>query len=200
MSTFFTAFLLSLSLIFAIGAQNAFILRQGLKKEHVFWVCLICALSDFVLISAGVFGFGSLVNKVPSLESIMRIAGGLFLTVYGLRSIRSGLTNNQNTLNPSDAPSQSRRSAILTCLAFTWLNPHVYLDTLVLIGSFSTQYADEKPQFIAGALIASVSFFFSLGYGARLLRPIFAKARAWQILDVAIGLLMLVLAYVLCFG
>ncbi|MBP6116398.1 MAG: amino acid transporter [Neisseriaceae bacterium] len=199
MNTFITAFLLSLSLIFAIGAQNAFILRQGLKKEHVFWVCLICALSDFILITAGVLGFGTLINKAPSLEAIMRFAGGLFLTVYGLRSLYSGFKQH-NSLTPSDGPSTSRRTAILTCLAFTWLNPHVYLDTLVLIGSFSTQYAHQQPQFIAGALTASVTFFFSLGYGARLLRPIFAQPRAWQILDVGIGLLMLGLAYVLCFG
>ncbi|XDZ50296.1 LysE/ArgO family amino acid transporter [Neisseriaceae bacterium CLB008] len=199
MNTFITAFLLSLSLIFAIGAQNAFILRQGLKKEHVFWVCLVCALSDFILISAGVLGFGRLVSTLPSLEAIMRLAGGLFLTAYGLRNLYGGFKHH-NSLNPSNTPSTSRRSAILTCLALTWLNPHVYLDTLVLIGSFSTQYAAEQPQFIAGALTASVSFFFALGYGARLLRPIFAKPRAWQVLDISIGLLMLGLAYVLCFS
>lgn len=199
MHTYLTAFLLSLSLIFAIGAQNAFVLRQGLKKEHVFWVCLVCALSDFILISAGVLGFGALLSKMPSLETFMRIAGGLFLTVYGLRSIHSGLTGN-NTLDAGHGPSKSRRAAILTSLAFTWLNPHVYLDTLVLIGSFSTQYANEKPQFIAGALTASVCFFFSLGYGARLLRPIFANPKSWRILDTSMGILMLFLAYVLCFG
>ncbi|WP_413989736.1 LysE/ArgO family amino acid transporter [Labrys okinawensis] len=186
-------FLLGLSMIVAIGAQNAFVLRQGLRREHVFAICLACALSDAVLITAGISGFGVVGVAVPWIEPVMRYGGALFLAAYGLRSFRSAFIN-QGGLSPSDADGHGLLRTLATCLAFTWLNPHVYLDTVVLLGSISTQYGGDKTAFGVGAGTASFLFFFSLGYGARLLRPMFAKPGAWRVLDVLIGMTMCGLA------
>ncbi len=187
-------FLLSFSLILAIGAQNAFVLRQGLRREHVLAVVFACALSDAVLIAAGVAGFSTLVTGNPWIEPVFRYGGAAFLIVYGLRSFWSAWRNRGEALNPAeDAPARLGR-VLVTTLALTWLNPHVYLDTLVLIGSISTQYDSEALWFGLGAVSASFVFFFSLGYGARLLRPFFAKPSAWRVLDVLVGVVMLGIA------
>jgi L-lysine exporter family protein LysE/ArgO len=188
-----SGFLLGLSLIVAIGAQNAFVLRQGLRREHVFAVCLACALSDAVLITIGVAGLGAIGVAIPWIEPVMRYGGALFLAAYGLRSFRAALVNH-GALTSSQADGLGLARTLATCLAFTWLNPHVYLDTVVLLGSISTQYAGDKLAFGAGATTASFLFFFSLGYGARLLRPVFAKPGAWRILDGLIGMTMCGLA------
>jgi L-lysine exporter family protein LysE/ArgO len=188
-----SGFLLSLSLILAIGAQNAFVLRQGLRGEHVFAVCAVCATSDAALIAAGVAGFGALVMAVPWLAPVMRFGGAAFLLFYGLRSLWSAWRNH-GALNPADDVGKSLGMTLITCLAFTWLNPHVYLDTVVLLGSVSTRYAGQRLAFAVGAMAASLVFFFALGYGARFLRPLFANPRAWQILDGFIGLTMVGLA------
>ncbi|RJX70949.1 amino acid transporter [Vibrio sinensis] len=193
LSTYISGFSLSLSLILAIGAQNAFVLKQGIKQHHVFLVCFICALSDAILISAGVAGFGAIVAKFPEVESIARYAGALFLTWYGLRSLHSAYQTS-HALNPIGDSHQSAIATALTCLAFTWLNPHVYLDTVVLLGSISTQYEPHKLDFALGAITASFVFFFSLGYGAKLLIPVFRHARSWKVLEAIIGLVMLFLA------
>jgi len=198
-SVFITGFTLGLSLILAIGAQNAFVLKQGLKKQHVFIVCFICALSDAVLISAGVAGFGTLVKEYPSIETISRYAGAAFLIVYALLSFKSALTQNHG-LQASGKEIGSMWSAALTCLAFTWLNPHVYLDTVVLLGSISTQYEEQRYTFNLGAIVASFVFFFSLGYGARLLIPVFNKPMSWKILEFIIGVVMALLALNLVLG
>lgn len=198
MSTFLAGFTLGLSLILAIGAQNAFVLKQGIKQHHVFLVCLICSLSDAILISAGVAGFGLIVAKFPLIELLARYGGGLFLLWYGLRSLYSAYTAN-HALNPAGDSTQSALKTALVCLAFTWLNPHVYLDTVVLLGSISTQYEPNKLQFALGAVSASFVFFFSLGYGAKRLIPAFRHARSWKILEAIIGIIMLVLAYNLVF-
>jgi L-lysine exporter family protein LysE/ArgO len=190
---FVPGFLLGFSLIVAIGAQNAFVLRQGLRKEHVFWVCLICALSDATLIASGVAGFGVLVTAVPWLAPVMRFGGAAFLLAYGLRSLWSAW-RKCGALNPSDDVRKSLGATIAACLAFTWLNPHVYLDTVVLLGSVSTRYAGQRTAFALGAITSSFLFFFSLGYGARLLRPLFANPKAWRGLDALIGITMLLLA------
>jgi L-lysine exporter family protein LysE/ArgO len=182
-------FSLGFSLILAIGAQNAFVLKQGLKNEHVFLVSLICALSDAILILIGVSGFHVLIASFPSLVSIARYGGAAFLTVYGLISFYNAIKLDHG-LQPSELKSNSAWQSVLTCLAFTWLNPHVYLDTVVLLGSVSTQFGDRLGWFAAGAVLSSFVFFFSLGYGARLLRPLFAQARAWRVLDVLIGCIM----------
>ena len=188
-----SGFLLGLSMIVAIGAQNAFVLRQGLRREHVFAICLACALSDAVLIAAGIGGFGVVGVAVPWIEPVMRYGGALFLAAYGLRSFRAAFVS-QGGLSPSAADGQGLLRTLATCLAFTWLNPHVYLDTVVLLGSISTQYGGGKAAFGVGAGTASFLFFFSLGYGARLLRPVFAKPGAWRVLDVLIGMTMCGLA------
>lgn len=188
-----SGFLLGLSLIVAIGAQNAFVLRQGLRREHVFWVSLVCALSDAVLISIGVAGIGAVGVAVPWIEPVMRYGGAAFLALYGLRSFRSALADHGG-LDPAGGAGLGLARTLATCLAFTWLNPHVYLDTVVLLGSISTQYPNAKTAFGLGAVCASFLFFFSLGYGARLLRPLFARPGAWRVLDGLIGMTMCGLA------
>jgi L-lysine exporter family protein LysE/ArgO len=198
-AAFLPGFLLGLSLIVAIGAQNAFVLRQGLRREHVFAICAVCAGSDAILIAAGVAGFGAIVTAVPWLAPVMRYGGAAFLFVYALRSLWSAW-HNTAALNPSADERKSLGATILTCLAFTWLNPHVYLDTLVLLGSISTGYAGRRLAFALGAITASFVFFFALGYGARLLRPLFANPRAWRVLDALIGTTMLALAGKLAIG
>jgi L-lysine exporter family protein LysE/ArgO len=187
-SPLLAGFLLGLSLILPIGAQNAFVLRVGLRGEHVWAVCLTCALSDAVLILAGVSSFIHISASMPWAETALLYLGAGFLLVYGARSFREAFRSA--TLRPSEAAPVSLGRVVLTCLALTWLNPHVYLDTVVLIGSISTQFAESKASFAAGAMLASVMFFFSLGYGARLLKPLFARPATWRILDIVIGLIM----------
>ncbi len=199
MGTYIAGYSLGISLILAIGSQNAFILKQGLKKQHVFAVCLICAISDAILISSGVLGFGAVVKQYPSIEQAARYGGAIFLTLYALMSFRSAFTNKHCLSLTGDAQTSLRRT-IIFCLAFTWLNPHVYLDTVVLLGSISTKYHPQQMQFAVGAVLASVTFFFSLGYGARYLAPLFAKDRAWQILEGIVGVIMLLLAVSLLNG
>ncbi len=191
MATALAGFALGFSLILAIGAQNAFVLRQGLMRSHVFAVCLTCAVSDAILIAAGVAGFGALTQAVPGLELAMRLLGAAFLIWYGARTLHSAWRGGQ-ALQASGAAGSLRR-ALLTCLGLTWLNPHVYLDTVVLLGAVAAQYEDRL-NFALGAMTASVVFFFSLGYGARVLSPIFARPRAWQALDLVIALVMWAIA------
>lgn len=188
LTSFLPGFSLGLTLILAIGAQNAFVLRQGLMRKHVFWVCLTCAVSDALLIVAGVAGFGAVSRALPWFEPVMRYGGAAFLIWYGWQNARSAWRGGR-TLEAQTGPGQSLRAAILTLLALTWLNPHVYLDTVVLLGSISAQYPD-RVAFGAGAVVASFAFFFLLGYGARLLSPFFAKPRSWQILDAFIAVVM----------
>ena len=191
-STFLPGFALGFSLILGIGAQNAFVLRQGLRGEHLFWVCLVCAVSDALLISAGVFGFGSLARAFPLIEPVMRYGGAAFLGVYGALALRAAWRGSSAMM--ADAPTRAGRATTLgTALALTWLNPHVYLDTVVLIGAVSAQY-DARGMFAAGAITASFVFFFSLGYGARLIAPVFQRPRAWRVLDGAVGLTMWAIA------
>ncbi len=189
LSAFFPGLLLGLSLIVAIGAQNAFVLRQGLRGEHVLAVCLTCAVSDALLILAGVGGFAQASSWVPWLETATRYAGAAFLFVYGLRSFRAAVRSG-NALTPADTIPVSLGATLATCLALTWLNPHVYLDTVVLVGSVSTQFTTNKGLFALGAMTASFIFFFSLGYGASLLRPVFARPGAWRVLELGIGIVM----------
>ncbi|AUZ18725.1 amino acid transporter [Achromobacter xylosoxidans] len=192
-SAFLPGFFLSLSLILAIGAQNAFVLRQGLRQEHVFAVCLVCAVSDAILIAAGVAGFGLASHALPWLEPVLRYGGALFLLAYAARSLRSALRNH-GSLTPSGRQAAGLGATLATCLALTWLNPHVYLDTVVLLGSISSQYEGHKAAFALGAMAASFTFFFTLGFGARLLRPVFASQAAWRVLDVLVGIAMLAIA------
>lgn len=186
-----SGFALGLGLILAIGSQNAFVLRQGLRREHVLPVVLVCAVSDAVLIAAGVAGMGALTRAVPGLELVMRLAGAAFLTWYGARSLWSAWKGGA-AMRAGEGATSLRR-ALLTCLAFTWLNPHVYLDTLFLVGAVSGE-SDDPLAFGAGAVTASFTFFFALGFGARALAPLFARPAAWRGLDLVIGLTMWVIA------
>lgn len=192
MTAYFAGFSLGFSLILAIGAQNAFVLRQGLRREHVFWVCLTCALSDAALITAGVAGSGALATQLPWFAPVMRIGGAVFLLWYGMRSLLSAWRGGAH-LDAAETNSTSLAATLGVVLALTWLNPHVYLDTVVLLGSISAQY-DSRVAFGAGAVTSSFVFFFSLGYGAGYLAPVFARPRAWQILDLGIGLVMWAIA------
>jgi L-lysine exporter family protein LysE/ArgO len=186
-------FLLGASLIIAIGAQNAFVLRQGLKREFVFAVCLICAASDALLIAAGVTGLGTLVSRSPHLVSAVTVAGAGFLFLYGLRAFVR--VARPTALKPAAGQAPRLSAAIVACLAFTFLNPHVYLDTVLLLGSLAGRYAGAaRFAYGGGAVLASFTWFFGLGYGARLLAPVFAKPQAWRILDGAIGILMWTIA------
>ncbi|MBJ6128395.1 LysE/ArgO family amino acid transporter [Microvirga splendida] len=185
----FSGFLLGLSLILVIGAQNAFVLRLGLKGEHVLPVVLTCAVSDAILILIGVMGFAQVSAIMPWAEPVLRYAGAAFLIVYGARSFRSAFAA-EASLQVSGTATITLQGALLTCLALTWLNPHVYLDTVVLIGSISTQFDEGRGLFALGAMLASFTFFFSLGFGARLLRPLFARPATWRVLDGGIGVVM----------
>lgn len=193
MNGFISGFLLGLGLIAAIGAQNAFVLKQGLQKRHVLAVSLTCALSDTILIMAGVAGFGALIAAAPGIQTVMAWAGAVFLAVYAIKSFLAAITN-RSALDPATTGAASLSATITTCLAFTWLNPHVYLDTVVLLGSVSTNYGADRFLFGLGAVTASFLFFFALGFGARLLRPLFARPVAWRVLDLLVGLVMTILA------
>lgn len=189
---------LGLGLILAIGAQNAFVLRQGLRREHVFAVCLACAVSDAILIAAGVAGFGWIAETAPWLRPVMTWGGAAFLFVYGALSFRRAF-GPPGSLEAAASSATSLPAALATCLAITWLNPHVYLDTVVLVGSVASDY-ENRAAFGAGAVIASFTFFFTLGFGARLLAPIFAKPQSWRILDGLIGVVMWAIAAKLVVG
>lgn len=194
-----TGLSIGLSLILAIGAQNAFVLRQGLRGEHVLPIVLCCALSDAVLIIAGVSGFRQLLEQAPWIDPVMRYGGAAFLLCYAARSLRAAFCSNERLVVATEQGA-TLRQAVGTCLALTWLNPHVYLDTLVLIGTISTRFPGHGASFAAGATTASFLFFFALGYGARLLRPMFAKPEAWRVLDGLIAIVMTWIAIKLVMG
>ena len=188
-----SGFLVGLSLILAIGAQNAFVLRQGLRREHVGAVVLACGLSDAVLMTAGVLGSGALSEAMPWLGNAMRLAGAAFLIVYGALRFRAALRGGA-ALMPTDTTAAPLGRVLATCLLLTWANPHVYLDTLVLVGALSAQYAPYSGYFGLGAVTASFTFFAALGYGARLLAPVFARPASWGVLEVVVGCTMWAIA------
>lgn len=183
-----------LSLIVAIGAQNAFVLRQGLRGEHVFAVCLVCALSDAALIVLGVTSFGRIAALLPWIDPVMRFGGAAFLIWYGGRSLVSALKSQSALSVGAGDGARPLLTTLLDCLAITWLNPHVYLDTVVLLGTISTQFSGREVYFASGAIAGSFVFFFALGYGAAFLRPIFAKPFAWRILEAIIAVVMWAIA------
>jgi L-lysine exporter family protein LysE/ArgO len=189
-SVFLQGWALSLGLIVAIGAQNAFVLRQGLRREHVASVVFFCALSDALLIAAGVLGMAQALGERPMVANALALAGAVFLAVYGWQALRRALQQN-SLLAHDEGDGLSWSSAMAQAAAFTLLNPHVYLDTVLLVGSIGAQQpADLQAWFVAGASSASLLWFCALGFGARWLAPLFAKPRAWQVLDILIGLTM----------
>ncbi|WP_037074261.1 LysE/ArgO family amino acid transporter [Rhizobium leguminosarum] len=198
-SIYVTGLMMGLSLIVAIGAQNAFILRQGLRNEHVFAVCLACALSDAALIVLGVTSLQQIARFIPWLDPVMRYGGAAFLAWYGAKNLYSALRSTAS-LTAAEAKTSSFRQTLATCLALTWLNPHVYLDTVVLLGTISTRYPGEQASFAAGAVTGSFLFFFSLGYGATWLRPIFSKPSSWRMLETLVAFTMWIIAFKLLGG
>jgi len=196
---YFSGFSVGLSLIFAIGAQNAFVLRQGLRNEHLLAVVSVCALSDAILILFGVGGFQQILQLAPWIDPVMRYGGALFLIVYAIKSLLSAI-KTQHGLSAAETTSSSLNKTVLTCLALTWLNPHVYLDTVVLLGTVSTRFAPAEYVFAMGAMSASFVFFFSLGYGATLLRSLFANPKSWRVIELLIALMMATIAIRLISG
>lgn len=194
---FIQGLFLSLGLIVAIGAQNAFVLRQGLRREHVGSVVLFCAVADAVLIMAGVLGMAQALADSPGIARALALAGAAFLAVYGWQALRRA--RNPQLLKASEGGETfSRGAAVAQAAAFTLLNPHVYLDTVLLVGSIGAQQpAALRGWFVAGASTASLFWFGLLGFGARWLAPWFARPRAWQVLDGLIGVTMWVLAALL---
>ncbi|MGE8539458.1 MAG: LysE/ArgO family amino acid transporter [Acinetobacter sp.] len=188
-----SGFAVGMSLIVSIGAQNAFVLKQGLKQQHVFWICVTCALSDTILILLGIFGFARVIEHYPNALMFSKYLGAGFLFYYGLQHAISAFKSTA-ILAPSEQFTEHFLRVLMICLAFTWLNPHVYLDTVILMGSISTQYSLGKWWFALGAVCASWLFFFSLGYGAKLLIPWFQHPRAWKVLDALIACTMWIVA------
>lgn len=197
LATFLSGLGTGAGLIIAIGAQNAFVLRQGLLRQHVLPVVLVCIGGDILCICAGVAGMGALIRTNEWLLEFFRWGGVLFLTVYGISAARRAASGN-GSMEISEVGACSFMKAITSCLAFTFLNPHVYLDTVVLLGSIAAQYGEDlKWTFASGALTASVLWFTGLGFGARLLLPIFQNRKAWRILDTLIALVMWAIALTL---
>ena len=186
--------MLGAGLILAIGAQNAFVLRQGLRREHVLLVVLTCLMGDIICISAGVAGVGGFIVSHPSFLAIATWGGALFLLYYGGLAAWRAIRARDRLLVETTGEKTPAMSVFLTALAFTFLNPHVYLDTVVLLGSLSTQYGDECWWFSLGAMLESVVWFFALGFGAQLLTPIFRRASAWRIFDAIVAVLLWILA------
>ena len=197
LATFLSGLGTGAGLIIAIGAQNAFVLRQSLLRQHVLPVVLVCIGGDILCICAGVAGMGALIRTNEWLLEFFRWGGALFLTVYGISAARRAASGN-GSMEISEVGACSFMKAITSCLAFTFLNPHVYLDTVVLLGSIAAQYGEDlKWTFASGALTASVLWFTGLGFGARLLLPIFQNRKAWRILDTLIALVMWAIALTL---
>ncbi len=193
---FISGFLISISLILALGPQNVFVLRQGLLRSHVFASCLVCSISDALLIAAGVLGVGLFISEIEGLATWMSIGASIFLIFYGFLRVKSAL--NPKGLEIDDSESKELWPTILAGLAFTYLNPHVYVDTLLLIGGASSSYTgDDKVMFGIGAATASFVFFFSLGYGAKSLSPILNNPESWKIIDFFIAGIMFTVAAIL---
>ena len=188
-SPLLVGFIASFTLIAAIGAQNAFVLRQGIRREHVLPVVALCTVSDIVLISAGIAGVGALINAHPSALNIAKFGGALFLVGYGLLAARRAC--RPSSLTPSEAAPARLIEVLLTCAALTFLNPHVYLDTVVLLGALANEHRDERWLFGVGAVTASAVWFVGLGLGARQLAGLFARPLTWRILDGLIAVMMI---------
>ena len=188
-------FLTSMTLIVAIGAQNAFVLRQGIRREHVLAVVAVCAASDLALIAAGVAGFGALILDYPDVVTLTKFAAAAFLSGYGLLAARR--VWHPTGLTPWDSAPARLPSAVLTCLALTWLNPHVYLDTVVLLGALANEYHHGRWLFGVGAMTASTVWFSVLGFGAGRMQGLFARPAAWRVLDGLIAATMVALGITL---
>jgi len=194
---FLPGLLTGFSLIIAIGAQNAFVIRQGLTKKHVLLVVAICAISDALLILLGVAGLGAVISELPWLLEIIRWFGVAYLTWFGIRSIRSAFMTQ--VLDASGVQSASAKTVVLSVLGFTFLNPHVYLDTVILLGSIGNQFGQDKWWFALGAAVSSILWFSSIGFGAKAASRFMAKPVFWKVLDLVIAAVMFGIAILLAF-
>ena len=197
MTAILPGFLTGLSLIMAIGAQNAFVIRQGLTRKHVLLVVAICALSDAFLILIGVAGLGVLISSLPWLLEIVRWFGVAYLTWFGIKSLRSAFKTQ--SLDASGVQSGSAKTVVLSVLGFTFLNPHVYLDTVILLGSIGNQFGVDKWWFALGGMVASIVWFSSIGFGAKAASRFMAKPVFWKVLDLVIAAVMFGIAIMLAF-
>ncbi len=192
-------FALGGSLIVAIGAQNAFVIRQGVIGRHLFWVCLFCSLSDALLIWSGTYGLATLLKQFPQLFTVMTYGGAAFLIWYGFKASRRAM--HPQAMYEAGSYAQSLAAALSTCAAFTFLNPHVYLDTVILVGSIANARPQgEQAPFAAGATLASFLWFYAIGYGAAMLRPWLSQPKVWRGIDAAIAAVMFLLAAKLLIG
>ncbi|MCW2926989.1 MAG: Lysine exporter protein [Thermoleophilia bacterium] len=197
--TFLTGMLASFALIIAIGAQNAFVLRQGLRREVLWPVVAICAISDAVLIVAGTLGIGAVVERAPAVLDVVRWLGVAFLVAYGIGALRRAI--RPSALEAAHGPSRPLRSTLVHAVALTWLNPHVYLDTVLLLGSLANQHGPGgRWWFSAGAAFASLVWFVGLGAGARAAGGWFSSPRAWRAIDLFVAATMFVVAGLLALG
>lgn len=192
---FIPGILTGLALIVAIGAQNAFVLRQGIRQQHVWIVVLLCIASDVFLISAGTAGIGFLIERVPWLLELFRWGGVIYLVGFAIQSFRSAM-KPQGLLAAGEGCG-SRKSVVLTTLALTWLNPHVYLDTVIMLGNLANQQGDQRWVFASGAMLGSVIWFIALGTGAKALSRLLNTPLTWRIVDVMVGVVMLAIALTL---
>ncbi len=192
-----TGFFTGMSLIVAIGAQNAFVIKQGLLRSHVTLVVFVCSLSDALLIILGTGGLGTIIQSRPDLLDVIRWFGVIYLTWFGFKSVRSALHNE--TLTASNQSAESWKKVLLTVLAMTYLNPHVYLDTVIFVGSLANQFESQRWYFALGACIASGIWFSAIGYGARSASHLMSKPLFWRVLDSAIAAIMFTLAITLAF-
>lgn len=193
----FSGFFTAISLIAAIGAQNAYVIRQSLTRKHVLLVVVICALADAILIIAGIAGLGALITSAPMLMEFIRWFGVLYLAWFGIKSVRSAF--KKQSLDAGSAQSASRKQVVLSILGFTFLNPHVYLDTVILLGSIANQFQSDRWWFGIGAMMSSVVWFFSIGYGAKAAAKYMSKPIFWKILDLIIAAVMFGIAAMLAF-
>lgn len=185
------------SLIIAIGAQNIFVLKQGLLRNHIFYVATICFLCDFILMTIGIFGVGTFISSNPLITNILAILGAVFLMWYGFSAFKSAIKGTSSMqVETKDLTNNSLVKVVLATLAVTLLNPHVYLDTIVIVGGIAgTLTVEQKYAFLIGAVCASFTWFFGIGYGARLLTPLFKQKKMWVILDCLVGVIMFYIAY-----
>ena len=197
MIAFSSGILSGLALIIAIGAQNAFVIRQGLQRQHVLTVVLFCAISDALLIAAGTAGLGKVIESAPEVLEIVRWFGVTYLIFFGLKSLRSAFRHNTLTLEQGNLVSRKR--TILTVLGLTFLNPHVYLDTVIFLGSIANQFPADKWFFSAGAMTASFFWFFFIGFGSKMAARFMVKVIFWKVLDLTVAIIMFTLAIYLTF-
>lgn len=192
MLTLISGFLSGLSLIVAIGAQNAFVIKQGLRREYVLLIVLICSISDALLIFLGSAGLGQIIQSIPELLEVVRWFGVVYLLWFGIKSVKSAFTNQ--SLKASDGQLSSKKMVITTMFALTFLNPHVYLDTVILLGSIANQFENQRWLFSTGAALGSFVWFFSIGYGAKAASRFMSKPIFWKVLDLIIAVIMFSIA------